>query len=101
MKEQLPEDIMADDIATASGKTVLDPAAMMDRSAKYETMTSTIQTAFRRQLDAAAGPWEQYYFEDILAKWIVPLPMLIECLLGPLWPFGLLGVGAIYPEGPL
>lgn len=71
MKERSPEDITAEDIAIASGKTVLDPAAMMDWFAKYETTTSTIETAFRRQQDAAAGPWEQDRFEDILAKWIV------------------------------
>ena len=38
---------------------------------KYEATSSTIQNAFKKQLEAAAGPWDQEKFEDLLAKWIV------------------------------
>ena len=38
---------------------------------KYEKASFTIQNVFKKQLEAAAGPWDQEKFEDMLAKWIV------------------------------
>jgi hypothetical protein len=71
MKERPPDEITPDVIAIASGKVVLDLAAMMQWLGKYESTSSTIQSAFQRQVDAAAGPWEQDKFEDMLTKWVV------------------------------
>ena len=73
MKEWSPDDITAEDVAIASGNTVLDPAAMTEWLSKYKMTTTTIETAFKKQLDAAAGPWEQERFEDFLARWIVAM----------------------------
>lgn len=71
MKERSQEEITPEVISIASGKTVLDPAAMTEWLGKFEATTITIQSAFKKQLDAAAGPWEQDWFKDLLAKWIV------------------------------
>ena len=71
MKERSPDEITPEVISIASGKTVLGPAAMSDFLGNYETTTTTIQAAFKKQLDAAAGAWDQDRFEDLLAKWIV------------------------------
>jgi hypothetical protein len=71
MKERSPGEITPEVIAIASGRTELDPVAMAEWLGKYEATATTIQTAFKKQLDAAAGPWEQDRFEKLLVNWIV------------------------------
>lgn len=71
MKERSFDEITPEVISIASGKTVLDPAAMAEWLCKYEETSTTIQYAFRKQLEAAAVPWDQSKFEELLTKWIV------------------------------
>ena len=71
MKERSPGEITPEVIAIGSGRTELDPVAMAEWLGKYEATATTIQTAFKKQLDAAAGPWEQDQFEKLLVNWIV------------------------------
>lgn len=71
MKERPPDEITPEVISIASGRSELDVAAMGEWLGKYEATSSTIQNAFKKQLEAAAGPWDQEKFEDLLAKWIV------------------------------
>ena len=71
MKTRPQDEITPEVIAIASGKAVLDSVAMMQWLGTYESTSSTIQSAFKRQADTAAGPWEQEKFEDMLAKWVV------------------------------
>jgi hypothetical protein len=87
MKERSSDEITAKEIAVASGKEAIDPGAMADWLHKYESSNTTIQTAFEKQVEAAAvcclflftddkpdipkGPWDREKFEDLLAKWIV------------------------------
>jgi hypothetical protein len=71
MKERSPDEITQEVISIASGKTVLDPTAMGEWLGKYEETSTTIQYAFKKQLEATAGPWDQDKFETLLTSWIV------------------------------
>ena len=64
MKEWSPSEITLEVIMIASGRTVLDSTAMTEWLGKYESTSTTIQSVFKKQLDAAAGPWEQEKFEQ-------------------------------------
>jgi hypothetical protein len=54
MKERSPDEVTADEIAVASGKTILDPGALSDLLQKLESSNMTIQRAFEKQVKAAA-----------------------------------------------
>ncbi|KAF8222045.1 hypothetical protein L208DRAFT_1324604, partial [Tricholoma matsutake] len=71
MKEQSPDQITMEEIAVASGNKVLDPGVVSEFLCKVESSNVTIQSAFKKQVKSAAGPWNQEKFEDMLAKWIV------------------------------
>jgi hypothetical protein len=71
MKEQSFDEITPEVVSIASGKTVLDPAAMAAWLCKFEETSTTIQYAFKKQLEVSAVPWDQGKFEELLTKWIV------------------------------
>lgn len=54
MKERSPNQITAEEISVASGKKILDPGAVSEFLHKLESANTTIQTAFERQVKAAA-----------------------------------------------
>ncbi|KAF8235557.1 hypothetical protein L208DRAFT_1126290, partial [Tricholoma matsutake] len=66
MKEQLPDQITMEEIAVASGNKVLDPGAVSEFLHKVESSNVTIRSAFEKQVESAAGPWNQEKFEDML-----------------------------------
>jgi hypothetical protein len=54
MKERSPDQITADEIALASNKKILDPGALSELLQKLECANTTIQSAFEKQVKAAA-----------------------------------------------
>jgi len=54
MKERTPDQISMEEIAVASGKTVLEPGSMSELLQKLESMNTTIQRAFEKQVITAA-----------------------------------------------
>ena len=71
MKERSSDEITPKVISIASGKSVLDQAAMAEWLCNYEETSSTIQYAFKKQSEASAVPWDQGQFKDLLTKWII------------------------------
>ncbi|KAF8223657.1 hypothetical protein L208DRAFT_1516345, partial [Tricholoma matsutake] len=65
------DQIMAEEFDIASGKKVLDPGVASEWLNQLESANMDIRKAFNKQVEAAAGPWDQEKFEDLLAKWIV------------------------------
>ncbi|KAF9541336.1 hypothetical protein CPC08DRAFT_770631 [Agrocybe pediades] len=71
------EAITQEEMDVASGKKKLDAArAKTLRSSStwfdnLELASQNLKEAFEQQANAAAGPWDQAKFEDLLAKWIV------------------------------
>lgn len=54
LKDRSPEPVTPEEVLIASGKKVLDPAAMSELLGKYEMSSISIQAAFKKQVDAAA-----------------------------------------------
>ncbi|KAF8222278.1 hypothetical protein L208DRAFT_1524601, partial [Tricholoma matsutake] len=71
MKDHPSDQITAEEIDIASGKKVLDPGVASEWLNQLESANMDIRKAFNKQVEAAAGPWDQEKFKDLLAKWIV------------------------------
>ena len=73
MKDLPPDEITPEMVSLASGRIALDPAALVEWLGKNEAQATamSISSAFKKQIEAAAGPWDQVKFEDMLAKWLV------------------------------
>ncbi|KAF9543146.1 hypothetical protein CPC08DRAFT_770290 [Agrocybe pediades] len=68
------EAITQEEIDVARGKKKLDTQKAKAWFDNLEAASRDIKDAFERQATAAAGPWDQEKFEELLAKWIVAVP---------------------------
>lgn len=85
MKDLSPDEINPEMVSLVSGRIVLDPVALVEWLGKNEAQATamSISSAFKKQIEAAASPWDQVKFEDMLAKWLVATDQLFSTVDDP------------------
>lgn len=54
LKERSPEQVTSEEVLITSGKKLLNLESMLELLGKYEATSTSIQAAFKKQVDAAA-----------------------------------------------
>ena len=105
LKEHSPEQVTPEEVLITSGKNILDLAAMSELLGKYEMSFTSIQAAFKKQVDAAAvsctcASFTWQYWHSLGPLGSGPLRRLTHQMDGLNWPTILCGQRSRIPWSP-
>ena len=85
MEDLPPDEITPEMVSLVSGRIALNPVALVEWLGKNKAQATAtmISSAFKKQIEAAAGPWDQVKFEDMLAKRLVTTDLLFSMVDDP------------------